>query len=386
MHIIYEKWNEILENVRKEHELTDLSFKTWLLPLKIYKIEEHVVTIIASNDKFVTYITDKFKLPIFVAIAEITGEEYDIVFIKEEEAKLMDREKQPEKTSSSRPSISSILEKSNINPKYTFDNFVVGSNNKFAHSASLAVAETPGKVFNPLFLYGGVGLGKTHLMHSIANYILKETSDLKILYVTSEYFTNELIETLRAGDRYGMTQFREKYRNIDVLLIDDVQFLIGKESTQEEFFHTFNTLYNADKQIIISSDRPPKDIETLEERLRTRFECGLIADISSPDFETRVAILRKKEEMERQHIDDEIINYIATNVKSNIRELEGAYNRLIALSTMEKREINMSLAEEAIKDIISPNQERKITLELILEIIAEHFNISPTDIKGNKKT
>ena len=183
MHIIYEKWNEILEHVRKEHELTDLSFKTWLLPLKIYKIEEHVVTIIASNDKFVTYITDKFKLPIFVAIAEITGEEYDIVFIKEEEAKLMDREKQPEKTSSSRPSINSILEKSNINPKYTFDNFVVGSNNKFAHSASLAVAETPGKVFNPLFLYGGVGLGKTHLMHSIANYILKETSDLKILYV-----------------------------------------------------------------------------------------------------------------------------------------------------------------------------------------------------------
>ncbi len=386
MHIIYEKWNEILEHVRKEHELTDLSFKTWLLPLKIYKIEEHVVTIIASNDKFVTYITDKFKLPIFVAIAEITGEEYDIVFIKEEEAKLMDREKQPEKTSSSRPSINSILEKSNINPKYTFDNFVVGSNNKFAHSASLAVAETPGKVFNPLFLYGGVGLGKTHLMHSIANYILKETSDLKILYVTSEYFTNELIETLRAGDRYGMTQFREKYRNIDVLLIDDVQFLIGKESTQEEFFHTFNTLYNADKQIIISSDRPPKDIETLEERLRTRFECGLIADISSPDFETRVAILRKKEEMERQHIDDEIINYIATNVKSNIRELEGAYNRLIALSTLEKREINMSLAEEAIKDIISPNQERKITLELILEIIAEHFNISPTDIKGNKRS
>ena len=339
MHIIYEKWNEILEHVRKEHELTDLSFKTWLLPLKIYKIEEHVVTIIASNDKFVTYITDKFKLPIFVAIAEITGEEYDIVFIKEEEAKLMDREKQPEKTSSSRPSINSILEKSNINP-----------------------------------------------MHSIANYILKETSDLKILYVTSEYFTNELIETLRAGDRYGMTQFREKYRNIDVLLIDDVQFLIGKESTQEEFFHTFNTLYNADKQIIISSDRPPKDIETLEERLRTRFECGLIADISSPDFETRVAILRKKEEMERQHIDDEIINYIATNVKSNIRELEGAYNRLIALSTLEKREINMSLAEEAIKDIISPNQERKITLELILEIIAEHFNISPTDIKGNKRS
>ena len=262
---------------------------------------------------------------------------------------------------------------------------MVGSNNKFAHSASLAVAETPGKVFNPLFLYGGVGLGKTHLMHSIANYILKETSDLKILYVTSEYFTNELIETLRAGDRYGMTQFREKYRNIDVLLIDDVQFLIGKESTQEEFFHTFNTLYNADKQIIISSDRPPKDIETLEERLRTRFECGLIADISSPDFETRVAILRKKEEMERQHIDDEIINYIATNVKSNIRELEGAYNRLIALSTLEKREINISLAEEVLKDIISPKDKKEVTPQVILEVVAEHFGVSAADIIGGDR-
>ncbi len=387
MNVIFEKWDEILDHVRKEHELSDLSFKTWLQPLKIYKIEDHVVTIIASNDSFVKYITEKFKIPIFVAIAELTGEEYDVVFIKEEEAKQLDKQKNPKEASSLKRSVNnSILEKSNINPKYTFDNFVVGNNNKFAHAASLAVAETPGKVYNPLFLHGGVGLGKTHLMHSIANYILNETSDLKILYVTSEYFTNELIETLRAGDRYGMTQFREKYRNIDVLLIDDVQFLIGKESTQEEFFHTFNTLHNADKQIIISSDRPPKDIETLEERLRTRFECGLIADISSPDFETRVAILRKKEEMERHHIDDEIINYIATNVKSNIRELEGAYNRLIALSTLEKREINMILAEEAIRDIISPNQERIITMELILEIVSEHFHISPDDIRGTKRS
>ena len=278
------------------------------------------------------------------------------------------------------------FEKSNINPKFTFDTFVVGSNNKFAHAASLAVAETPGKVYNPLFLHGGVGLGKTHLMHAIANHILKENPNMKVLYVTSEYFTNELIETLRMGDPSGMTRFREKYRNIDVLLIDDVQFIIGKESTQEEFFHTFNALHTANKQIIISSDRPPKDIETLEERLRTRFECGLIADVSSPDFETRMAILRKKEELEGYHIDDDIITYIATNIKSNIRELEGAFNRLIALSTLEKRPIDMLLAEEAIKDIISPGESRKVTPELIIEIVAEHFHITPADIYSNKRT
>ena len=262
----------------------------------------------------------------------------------------------------------------------------MGNNNKFAHAASLAVAETPGIVYNPLFLHGGVGLGKTHLMHAIANHILNINSNMKVLYVTSEYFTNELIETLRAGDPTGMTKFREKYRNIDVLLIDDVQFIIGKESTQEEFFHTFNSLHNANKQIIISSDRPPKDIETLEERLRTRFECGLIADISSPDFETRMAILRKKEELEGHQIDDAVITYIATNVKSNIRELEGAFNRLIALSTLENRPIDMGLAEEAIKDIISPGQSRKITPELIIEIVAEHFHVKPEDFKSKKRT
>ena len=388
MEIILEKWNEILEHVRKEHELSDISFKTWLQPLKIHRIEDHVVKIIVPIDKAIDYISSKFQMPIFVAIAEYTGEEYDITFITEKEAQRLEKEEVPaQPVSRQQSSVSNlILEKSNIIPKYTFDSFVVGSNNKFAHAAALAVSESPGKVYNPLFLHGGVGLGKTHLMHSIANYILKEDPDKKVFYVTSEYFTNELIETLRAGDRYGMAAFREKYRNIDVLLIDDVQFLIGKEGTQEEFFHTFNTLHNADKQIIISSDRPPKDIETLEERLRTRFEWGLIADISSPDFETRMAILRKKEEQEGHHIADEIITYIATNVKSNIRELEGAYNRLIALSTLEKRPIDLNLAEEAIKDIISPNQVREITPKLILQIVAEHFNISTDDIKSTKRS
>lgn len=385
MEIISEKWNEILEHVRREHELSDISFKTWLQPLKIHRIKDHEVKIIVPIDKAIDYITSKFQMPIFVAIAEFTGEEYEITFITEKEASRLDKEETPAAEPEASPVSSIILEKSNINQKYTFDSFVVGNNNKFAHAAALAVAETPGKVYNPLFLHGGVGLGKTHLMHSIANYILKEDPEMKVLYVTSEYFTNELIETLRIGDRYGMAQFREKYRNIDVLLIDDVQFLIGKESTQEEFFHTFNTLHNADKQIIISSDRPPKDIETLEERLRTRFECGLIADISSPDFETRMAILRKKEEQEGYQIPDDIITHIATNVKSNIRELEGAYNRLIGLHKLEKRPIDMSLAEEAIKGIISPNQTREVTPELILEIVSEHFHISTSDIKGTKR-
>ena len=389
MNLIEEKWNDILEHVRKEHELSDVSFETWLLPLKVYSTENYTVKIIVPmGEQMITYLNSKFKAPIFVAIAEFTGEKYEVEFITEKDAQeekaVSEKKEQPSGGSKNAENID--YEKSNINVKYTFDTFVVGSNNKFAHAASLAVAETPGKVYNPLFLHGGVGLGKTHLMHAIANYILKENPSMKVLYVTSEYFTNELIETLRIGDPSGMTRFREKYRNIDVLLIDDVQFIIGKESTQEEFFHTFNALHNANKQIIISSDRPPKDIETLEERLRTRFECGLIADVSSPDFETRMAILRKKEELEGYRIDDNIITYIATNIKSNIRELEGAFNRLIALSTLEKRPIDMLLAEEAIKDIISPGESRKVTPDLIIEVVAEHFHITPEDIKGNKRT
>lgn len=389
MNFIEEKWSEILEHVRKEHELSDVSFETWLLPLKVYSTDNHVVKIIVPmGDQMITYLNSKFKTPIFVAIAEFTGEKYEIEFITEKDVKELNTssEKLSKEGGAHHPAENIDFEKSNINAKYTFDTFVVGSNNKFAHAASLAVAETPGKVYNPLFLHGGVGLGKTHLMHAIANYILKENPNMKVLYVTSEYFTNELIETLRIGDPSGMTRFREKYRNIDVLLIDDVQFIIGKESTQEEFFHTFNALHNANKQIIISSDRPPKDIETLEERLRTRFECGLIADVSSPDFETRMAILRKKEELEGYQIDDKIITYIATNIKSNIRELEGAFNRLIALSSLEKRPIDMLLAEEAIKDIISPGESRKVTPDLIIEVVAEHFHLTPDDIRGNKRT
>lgn len=262
----------------------------------------------------------------------------------------------------------------------------MGSNNKFAHAASLAAAESPGEVYNPLFIYGGVGLGKTHLMHSIAHFVINTYPQSRVLYVTSEEFTNELIESIRNSNNTAMTKFREKYRNIDVLLIDDVEFIIGKESTQEEFFHTFNALHSAKKQIVISSDKPPKDMEILEDRIRSRFEWGLIADISSPDYETRMAILRKKEELDGYNLDEEIIKYIATNVKSNIRELEGALNKLMAFANLEKQEVTLALAEQVLKDIISPDEKRIITPEYIINTVCEHFDVSLEDIKSNKRS
>ena len=316
-----------------------------------------------------------------MAITETVGEDYEIALILPD-----DVPPETADTPVSSAAVNESIEKANLNPRYTFDTFVVGSNNKLAHAASVAVAESPGEVYNPLFIYGGVGLGKTHLMHSIAHFVLQKRPQSKVLYVTSEYFTNELIESIRNGNNSTMSKFREKYRNIDVLLIDDIQFIIGKESTQEEFFHTFNALHGAKKQIIISSDKPPKDMEILEDRLRSRFEWGLIVDISSPDFETRMAILRKKEELDGYQIDDQVIEYIAQNVKSNIRELEGSLNKIMAYANLENREINLALAEKVLKDIISPNQKRTITPELIINIVAEHFDLTPSDLTGNKRS
>ena len=369
LELLNQKWDGILQTIRQDNGLSDVAFKTWLLPLKIFRIDDNVLKITAPFDQAVTYIENKYKTFLYVAVAEAMGTEYEIRIMTEEEA-------EKEKKAAPQP---------NLNPKYTFETFVIGSNNRFAHAASVAVAESPGKEYNPLFLYGGVGLGKTHLMHSVAHYILQRDASARVLYVTSEVFTNELIDSIRNGNNTSMTKFREKYRNIDVLLIDDIQFIIGKESTQEEFFHTFNALHGANKQIIVSSDRPPKDLETLEARLQSRFEWGLIADISSPDYETRMAILRKKEEIDGYNIDDEVIRYIANNIKSNIRELEGALNKLVALSNLENREINLSMAEEVLKDIISPNEKREITPQVILEVVADHYNVSPGDIIGGKR-
>lgn len=384
MEELIEKWEEILYLVKTEHELTDVSFKTWLMPLKVYDVSDHTVFILVPSQQMgIDYIAKKYTFPIKVAIAELTGKEYDIEFISSETA--TKEKSKPEFPKAGSSEDLSIAEKANLNPKYTFDTFVVGNNNKFAHAAALAVSESPGKMYNPLFIHGGAGLGKTHLMHSIAHFILNENPSKKVLYVTSETFTNELIDSIRNKNNTAMTKFREKYRNVDVLLIDDIQFIIGKEATQEEFFHTFNDLHGNKKQIIISSDKPPKDIETLEARLRSRFEWGLIADISSPDFETRMAILHKKEESDGYDIDNEVIEYIAKNIKSNIRELEGALNKLIALSKLENKEINVSLAEEALQDIISPDEKREITPSLIISVVAEHFHITEDDIKSNKR-
>ena len=390
MNIVQEKWDEIIHKLKIEYDILDVSFKTWILPLKVYDVKDSTVYIVVPLKAFIDVITKKYLLYLKVCIAEITGFEYEIELVSAEDYLPNELE---EETSSKSKNKTNIYEQANLNPKYTFDTFVVGSNNNFAHAASVAVAESPGEIYNPLFLYGGVGLGKTHLMHSIAHFILEQDPSKKVLYVTSETFTNELIDALMSGKTSGgnetaMTAFREKYRNIDVLLIDDVQFIIGKESTQEEFFHTFNHLHVSGKQIIISSDKPPKDIETLEARLRTRFEWGLIADISSPDYETRMAILRKKEEadgLKRYHIPNEVMQYIASNVKSNIRELEGSLNKLIALHKLKNEEINIMLAAEALKDIIAPNESRQITPELIIEIVSEHFSIPVQDLRGGKR-
>lgn len=383
-----EKWDDILLYLKEDHEISDVSFSTWLLPLKIYSVEPgSVVQIIVPDANFLGYIKKKYSFLLKVAIEELTGFKCEVKFIVEDQIINEESAKSNQLINKIQNPVSqTALQNANLNPKYTFDTFVVGANNNLAHAASLAVAESPGEIYNPLFIYGGVGLGKTHLMHSIANFILKNNPQAKILYVTSEKFTNELIDAIRNKNNISTTEFREKYRNNDVLLIDDIQFIIGKESTQEEFFHTFNALHDAKKQIIISSDKPPKEIETLEERLRSRFEWGLTVDIQSPDYETRMAILRKKEELEGYNIDNEVIKYIATNIKSNIRELEGALTKIVALSKLDNnKEINIALAEEALKDVISPGGTKEITPELIIQVVADHFNLTALDILSQKR-
>ena len=369
---VLEKWDEILSTVKTEHEISDVSFDTWMRPLEVFAIEENTLYILVPSEQMaLSYISKKYYLPLKVAIAEITGVGYDIEFILPEQAKSMNLKSKPPKK------ITPINDSaSNLNPNYKFETFVVGNNNRFAQSAALAVAESPGEAYNPLYIYGGPGLGKTHLMHSIGHFILNEKPDTKVIYVTSEEFTNEVIESIRNGNASSMTRFRDKYRTVDVLMIDDIQFIIGKESTQEEFFHTFNALQTQGKQIILTSDKPPKEMEPLEERIRSRFEWGLMADIGVPDYETRMAILRKKAESDNFDIDDEILNYIASNIKSNVRELEGALNKLLAYNNLVNTTITMAIAEKELANIITPDKPREITPQLIIEVVSEHFHIS----------
>jgi len=384
-----ENWPKIKKSIRDEYEVTSVSYKTWIEPLEIYDLNGQTVRIMfpgenSDNDFAINYIKKKYSRIIQVMIEEVSGLSLNVelipepkkdqnhLFMKNVPAKSGDRD--------------AIERQANLNPKYTFDSFVVGANNQFAHAASLSVAENPGKEFNPLFIYGGPGLGKTHLMHSIAHFILDKNPEARIQYVTSEVFTNELINAIQNRNRSMNNTFKEKYRNVDVLLIDDVQFIIKSESTQEEFFHTFNSLRENGKQIVLSSDRPPRDFTTLEERLRSRFESGLSVDITAPDYETRMAILRKKEEMEGYTIDNEILQYIATNIKTNIRELEGALTKMYAYSKLHPgTPITLDIARENLKDIINPEQEKKTRPDHIIQVVADHYNIRPEDIKSQKR-
>ncbi|XME01947.1 chromosomal replication initiator protein DnaA [Lachnospiraceae bacterium C1.1] len=383
---LIENWNKIKEVVRTENGILDVPFETWIAPMEIFSVEGNTLKIITpgENQRGVEVLTNKYKLVFEIAISEVMNKRYTVVFITEEEAK--NSSAAVEKVNTENLKLESDnIQRSNLNPKYTFDTFVVGPNNRLAHSAALAVAEDPGIVYNPLFLYGGPGLGKTHLMHSIGHYIIRKNPNKNIRYVTSETFTNEVIETIQLGGTQGMSKFREKYRTVDVLLLDDVQFIIGKESTQNEFFNTFNELHAQNKAIILSSDKPPKDMETLEERLRSRFDWGLTVDINPPDYETRMAILRRYAKTIGVSVDDEIVQFVASNIKSNIRELEGALNKIVALHKLDNREITMYTAEQAIKDMIMPDTPRKVTPEIIIAEVAKYYNTTAEDINSSRR-
>ena len=387
MEELLSKWENIKESVKIEHSISDIAYNTWIVPLVIHDISDNTVLIKLPKelDQAIGFLSGRYLLPFKVAISEAMHKEYNVKFITEQNINEFKNTKEEVQLRNSG------YERANLNPKYTFDKFVVGSNNRFAHSACVAAADAPGEVYNPLFIYGGVGLGKTHLMHSIGHYIIDNNPSANVLYVTSEQFTNEVIESIREGNgnnsknQDAMKKLRDKYRNIDVLLIDDIQFIIGKERTQEEFFHTFNQLHEQKKQIVISSDKPPKDMDILEERFKSRFGWGLIADIQTPDFETRTAILQKKMEIEGINIDDSVIKYIADNVKSNIRELEGALTKLIAFSNLENKKIDIELAKDALKDIVSPNAPVKLTPDYIIRVVCDHYNITQADLSSSKR-
>jgi chromosomal replication initiator protein len=374
--------NELLQKAKEllKEEVTSISYETWIKPLKIKSIDNNHIVFIANSEYQKDSIETRYSSLIFNTLKYITNKDYSFSVVLEDE----------NFEDSSNEVIVSETPKNNdndnynntLNPKYTFDTFVVGNNNRFAHAAALAVADSPSNSYNPLFLYGGVGLGKTHLMHAIGNRILSNNKNSNILYVTSEKFTNQLINAIKDNKN---EVFRNKYRNIDVLLIDDIQFIAGKERVQEEFFHTFNTLHESGKQIILSSDKPPRDIQFLEDRLKSRFEWGLLADISCPDYETRLAILRKKAQDENIIIEDFILSNIANKIDSNIRELEGVFNKIVARASLTHSPITIELAENIINEFKTESQ-KVISADFIKETIAKYFNIDKKELEGNKRS
>jgi len=373
-----ELWQQILSIIQTK--LSKPSFDTWFKATKALTFGSQVLIISAPTTFAVEWLESRYTKLVGATVYEVTGKQVDVKFVIEES-----KPSEPiVQLSAPMPAVSREEAQTHLlNPKYTFDTFVIGSGNRFAHAASLAVAEAPAKAYNPLFLYGGVGLGKTHLMHAIGHYVLEHNPSNKVIYISSEKFTNEFINSIR--DNRGES-FRNKYRNVDILLIDDIQFLAGKESTQEEFFHTFNALHEERKQIIISSDRPPKEIPTLEERLRSRFEWGLITDIQPPDLETRIAILRKKAKAENLDIPNEAMMYIANQIDTNIRELEGALIRVVAYSSLTNQDVTTHLAAEALKDIIPSSRPKMITIGDIQAKVGEYYNLRMEDFKARKRT
>ncbi|MCR5585549.1 MAG: chromosomal replication initiator protein DnaA [Lachnospiraceae bacterium] len=378
--VIKEKWNDILKYMKEEYSITDVAYRTWLLPLSVCSITGNTIIICVDDFKIgaasLDFIKNKYETFLRTAIAEVTGKDYEISF------ELKSRINDNTKVTINEPShdLYGIL-----NPKYTFETFVIGSNNSLAHAAAVAVSENPAEVYNPLFIYGGVGLGKTHLMQSIAHHILEMQKGKKVIYITSEAFTNELVQSIRNNKN---DEFRQKYRSADVLLIDDIQFIINKKSTQEEFFFTFNALYESKKQIIISSDRPPKEMDILDERLSSRFQMGLTVDISAPDYETRLSILTKRVEDNAINIEYSILQLIAEKVTSNVRLLAAALDKVIALSRLKHKEITMELALEAIHDYIEDTNSNKkaITLSYIVDVVAEHYELTSQEIFSKNRT
>ena len=387
MQKLIEKWDEIKEIVTKETETSEIAYNTWLKPLDVYDIVDGTVYIIYSEDsesRMIALIEKKYKVIIKNVIKDITGNQYDIKIILPDEALKINSTKTnnvdlPTNNNSTYTNTSNYVD-SNLNPKYTFSTFVVGRNNKFAQGTAYTVAEAPGEICNPLFICGGPGLGKTHLMHAIGNQIIENDNTKKVLYVTAEEFTNEVIECIKnsrnKSQQNDMTYFRDKYRNADVLMIDDIQFFVGKESSQDEFFNTFNKLHTSGKQIVISSDKMPNEIEGFEDRYITRFEQGITAEIKIPDYETRVAIIKNKMENKNAYFPDDVVDYIASNIKSNIRSIEGAINKLYAYSNLENTEITIDNARDLLDSIISPDKPKEITPQLIIEVVCEHYGVT----------
>lgn len=374
-------WNKALTAL--ESQLSKPSFETWILSLEPVALQQNTLVLRVANAFNRDWLQNQYATTIAESLQAISGRSLSIRFVLPSEDLTSLEADLEELTLPNEKKTNEDNPEYNLNPKYTFGSFVIGASNRFAHAASLAVAEAPARAYNPLFIYGGVGLGKTHLMHAIGHYVLENYPHLNVVYLSCEKFTNQFISAIQYK---RSEEFRNRYRNVDLLMVDDIQFLAGKEQTQEEFFHTFNALHEANKQIILSSDRPPREIATLEDRLRSRFEWGLITDIQQPDLETRAAILRKKSEQENLRVDNDVLLHLANRINSNIRELEGALTRIYAYASFTSRPISVDLVDEVLKDTINSDAKKPITVEAIQLLVAQHFGIRSSDMQAKKRT